>query len=1220
MREQERPTTSERPTGAAAAITRVTAIYALVAAVWIALSDALLFALVPAAADQAMLSTLKGALFVVVTAGLLHYLMRRWLLRSTRPVSAPDQPRHAFVLLCLAVLTLTSAGAYTLWREEDGRARARLAAMAELQGKAVGRWLDATRSDVDILRRRALLGRSGPPHDAAGFAALGAALTSDYVRHRCFSSVSLFDATGTLHWQSTPDMPHVVDARLSAAVHEAARHGRALELPPRQGADARYVLDFVVPLAVADGVAPVAMLRCDLAHSLATHFTLFGELERELRFALTLHQTDGVEVLSWGAGDTDMEMVAAAAGVAPDALEMRPFSAVAAATAVHGHDVRGTRVLAARHVVPGTDWWLTASEPLSVIAVHTTALVAWLVLSAILGIALGAVGLALQRQRRETRLLHALNVDRAEQIDALKVFEAIIENSPDAIFAKTTDGRYVLWNRGCEELLDVPRTEVLGQTDDAIFGADEAREIVTRDRDLMARPRVLRFEECRATPEGPRDLLTIKAPLRDADGHATGLFGIARDITELRHSGRLVERLNRALRARSACNRAMLDIQDETALLQTLCEVLVRDAGYALAWIGGAKHDPTQHIDVLAAAGPGRGYLDDLVLTWDDSPHGRGPGGTAIREQRAVVVADVENDATYAPWREAGQRHGFTALACLPVYFGTPAERGVLCVYGAEDWHFDDEEVALLEDLANDIVFGVRSLRERVQHARTATALVASEERYRLLFEAAGDAIAVIAADGRIVDCNRYALDLLGYTRGDLLRMQVVDLVAPTARTRMLAALRRVMSGVSLRRDWELLRRDGSTVTAEVTGRAIDSTTCLAIARDISARKRASEELQFVNWTLTALRRALAAITAAADEEQLLRDCCEAIISSARYTFAWVGWVRGDAPGHIEIVHGNGPGGPFSPTQGMTWSNGDSTVDTATYAVTSGAVALGFADRLGCSIAADAPEVAHAVIGVPITLDARPIGVMAVYATTPAPFAPPEVTLFEEFAEQMSRGLDVLRTREAHRLALLERQRDAERLSATLEDAISALMRTLELRDPYTAGHERRVAELAVAIGRVLGFDAEHLRWLHLAGVVHDVGKIQVPAEILSKPTRLSPTEYALVREHAQAGYDILRQIDFPWPLADVVRQHHEYLDGSGYPQGLASDEILLEARILTVADIVEAMSSHRPYRAALGIDAALETILGMRGQQLDSRVVDTCVTLFRAQGFRFEA
>ena len=220
----------------------------------------------------------------------------------------------------------------------------------------------------------------------------------------------------------------------------------------------------------------------------------------------------------------------------------------------------------------------------------------------------------------------------------------------------------------------------------------------------------------------------------------------------------------------------------------------------------------------------------------------------------------------------------------------------------------------------------------------------------------------------------------------------------------------------------------------------------------------------------------------------------------------------------------------------------------------------------------------------------------------------------------MSRGLDVLRTREAHRLALLERQRDAERLSATLEDAISALMRTLELRDPYTAGHERRVAELAVAIGRVLGFDAEHLRWLHLAGVVHDVGKIQVPAEILSKPTRLSPTEYALVREHAQAGYDILRQIDFPWPLADVVRQHHEYLDGSGYPQGLASDEILLEARILTVADIVEAMSSHRPYRAALGIDAALETILGMRGQQLDSRVVDTCVTLFRAQGFRFEA
>ena len=324
--------------------------------------------------------------------------------------------------------------------------------------------------------------------------------------------------------------------------------------------------------------------------------------------------------------------------------------------------------------------------------------------------------------------------------------------------------------------------------------------------------------------------------------------------------------------------------------------VLVRDAGYALAWIGRAAR-PSQHVTVLAAAGPGRGYLDALVLTWDDSPHGRGPGGAAIREQRTVVVADVDRDAGYAPWREAGQGHGFTALACLPLYFGSPAERGVLCVYAAEDWHFDDEEVALLEDLANDIVFGVHTLRERGQHARTATALAASEERYRLLFEAAGDAIAVIAADGRIVDCNQSALDLLGYTRADLLRMGIVDLVTPDASRRVSVALRSVMAGARLRWDWDLLRRDGTVIAAEVTGCAIDDTACLAIARDVSARKRATAELQLVNWTLTALRRALAAITAATDEDQLLRDCCEAIISSTRYTFAWVGWVRGDAPG-----------------------------------------------------------------------------------------------------------------------------------------------------------------------------------------------------------------------------------------------------------------------------------------------------------------------------------
>ena len=144
----------------------------------------------------------------------------------------------------------------------------------------------------------------------------------------------------------------------------------------------------------------------------------------------------------------------------------------------------------------------------------------------------------------------------------------------------------------------------------------------------------------------------------------------------------------------------------------------------------------------------------------------------------------------------------------------------------------------------------------------------------------------------------------------------------------------------------------------------------------------------------------------------------------------------------------------------------------------------------------------------------------------------------------------------------------------------------------------------------------DRLEGLHLAGVVHDLGKISVPAEILSKPGKLTPIEYTLVKGHAQAGYDILKDIDFPWPIATIVWQHHERADGSGYPLGLKGDEILLESRIMAVADVMESMASHRPYRPTRGVEAALKEIEGGRGTLYDAAVVDACLTLFRARGF----
>ena len=191
-----------------------------------------------------------------------------------------------------------------------------------------------------------------------------------------------------------------------------------------------------------------------------------------------------------------------------------------------------------------------------------------------------------------------------------------------------------------------------------------------------------------------------------------------------------------------------------------------------------------------------------------------------------------------------------------------------------------------------------------------------------------------------------------------------------------------------------------------------------------------------------------------------------------------------------------------------------------------------------------------------------------------------------------------------------------KKLKDILLDSVALLAAIVEMRDPYTAGHQHRVAEIAVAIAKILQLGEAQIEGIHLAGVVHDVGKIQIPAEILSKTGGLTDIEYMLVKQHAKNGYDLLKTVDYPWPIAQIVLQHHERLDGSGYPQALKGDEILFEAKIVAVADVVESMTSHRPYRPGLGIDAALEEVERNRGVLYDPLVVDACCKLFRELGY----
>ncbi len=235
--------------------------------------------------------------------------------------------------------------------------------------------------------------------------------------------------------------------------------------------------------------------------------------------------------------------------------------------------------------------------------------------------------------------------------------------------------------------------------------------------------------------------------------------------------------------------------------------------------------------------------------------------------------------------------------------------------------------------------------------------------------------------------------------------------------------------------------------------------------------------------------------------------------------------------------------------------------------------------------------------------------------------------LFELIVEPVPEGIFILSLNitERKQMEMMVKQREEEvlkqntKLHKVMEDAIQAISRICEIRDPYTTGHETRVTQLALSIAEEMKLTAEQKEGLRIAAAIHDIGKISVPAEILSKTGKLSDTELTIVKIHVQTGFEIIRTIDFSQPVADIVLQHHERLNGSGYPLGVSRNNILIEARILAVADVVEAMSSHRPYRPAMGIDKALEEITMNKGILYDADVVEACLRVFKEKCFEFQ-
>lgn len=435
---------------------------------------------------------------------------------------------------------------------------------------------------------------------------------------------------------------------------------------------------------------------------------------------------------------------------------------------------------------------------------------------------------------------------------------------------------------------------------------------------------------------------------------------------------------------------------------------------------------------------------------------------------------------------------------------------------------------------------------------------------------------------------------------------------------RKLLAIKDVAHKIS---DGDLSARVNSTDMNEIGNLARDID---AMADSIQSKTgevhAANDELYRVNRALKVLSAGNKSLLFAKTEQDLLQRICREIVEQGGYLAAWIGF---SGPAHDRYLRTMAS---YSKNEDETnkidWNKAGNGMEPVITAVREDKV-LVINDTSHESVHKHLAEQAlkfgyRSIIILPLHLEGNPFGALILTAYRENEFGDTQVHYLKETALDTSFGIEMMRTKgERNRLALLGEHHELV-LRNSLEDALRAIAMTIEMRDPYTAGHQRRVADLAEAIAKELGLGDEEAHGIYLAAVVHDIGKINVPTEILVKPGKLNDLEYQLVRTHVSSSYEILKGISFPWPLADIVHQHHERMDGSGYPLGLKSGDISFGGRILAVADVVEAMSSHRPYRAGLGIDIALAEIEKGRGVIYDPQVADACLKLFREGKFSY--
>ena len=644
-----------------------------------------------------------------------------------------------------------------------------------------------------------------------------------------------------------------------------------------------------------------------------------------------------------------------------------------------------------------------------------------------------------------------------------------------------------------------------------------------------------------------------------------GIVVTARDVGPANQARARIEKLNRLYATLSGVNSSIVHSTSALQLFRAVCEAAVARGRFRQAWV--AVFNPADGtLMPLVHEGLRDTELSVIAESLADPANAAAPAAVAVREARVVCMNDLAA-AAVTPADQLAVERGARGCAAVPIRrAGAPV--AVLKLYVGELDFFDADQQGLLAEMSDDMSFALEGFARDEERARADKELRENEVRFRTLAEVTPDGIFRTDARGDAVYLNQRWCELAGLPAAKALGSGWVRALHPDDRAQVVEQWRRAAgNGHAYQTECRFLGADGQVrwmLIHAAPERDASGTLrgYVGTASDITGRKLSEERLR-------------------KSEERFRRYFDLGLIGMA-ITLPAKGFAEVNDK-MCEIL-----GYSRAELLAMTWDR------------------LTHPDDLGADLAQYLRLIAGEIDR--YSLDKRFVrkdgGV--VYTTI-------SVTA----VRKADRSVDYLVGLMSD---ITERHQAEQDLRRALVGTIEAIAATVETRDPYTAGHQRRVAELAAAIAREMDLPAGTVQGIHFGALIHDLGKVQVPAELLSKPTRLTKLEYELIKTHPQAGYDIVKGIRFPWKVAEMVHQHHERLDGSGYPQRLKGDEIALEARILAVADVVEAMASHRPYRPGLGVEAALKEIVDKRGTAFDAAAVDACVRLFREQHYSLDA